>query len=232
VGSKIIYGMTPRLRVYVWEFPVRLTHWANAFSILILSITGFYISNPFIHAYFSKQYIMGWIRFIHFVTAYVFLMSIIIRIYWAFMGNKFASYKECFPFSAAKLREFVDALKFYFFLRKEPPFVAGHSALAAFTYLIVYLLFIFEIISGFAMYSVNHSGMIWTVLGGWLLNIMHLPTIRLYHHLIMYVILTFFPIHIYATWYMDPKEKNGLVSSIFSGYKFVEEEALNKEIEL
>ncbi len=220
---KIKYGTTPRLRVYVWEFPLRLTHWTNAFSILILSITGYYIGDPFIHAYSSKQYIMGWIRLIHFIAAYIFIMSVIIRIYWAFMGNKFESYKECFPFSTEKRKEFLDALKFYFFIKKKHPYVIGHSALAAFTYFIVYLLFIFEIVSGFAIYSLTHSAIIWTVLGGWLLGIMHLPTIRLYHHLIMYVILAFVPLHIYATWYMDPTERNGLVSSIFSGYKFVDE---------
>jgi Ni/Fe-hydrogenase 1 B-type cytochrome subunit len=224
MGKKLIVGTTRRLRVYAWEFPVRLTHWTNALCIFVLSITGFYIGNPFIHAISSKEYIMGWIRLIHFITAYIFLMSVIIRIYWAFMGNKFASYKDSFlPFSAGKRKEFVDALKFYFFLKREPPFAIGHTPLAAFTYFIVYLLFIFEIVSGFAIYSVNHSGLIWTVLGGWLLNIMYLPTIRLYHHLVMYVIVAFFPLHIYATWYMDPKEKNGLVSSIFSGYKFIEE---------
>jgi len=228
VGSKIIYGTTPRLRVYVWEFPIRLTHWVNAFSLLILSITGFYIGKPFIHGYSSKHYIMGWVRLIHFITAYVFLMSIIIRIYWAFMGNKFASYKECFPFSSMKSKEFLDALKFYLFIKRSPPYAIGHTALAAFTYLIIYILFIFEIVSGFAIYSTTHSGIIWTVLGGWLLNIMHLPTVRLYHHLIMYVIVAFVPIHIYATWYMDPHERNGLVSSIFSGYKFVDERRKKK----
>ena len=28
-------------RVYVWEMPVRLTHWVLFFSILILSATGY-----------------------------------------------------------------------------------------------------------------------------------------------------------------------------------------------
>jgi Ni/Fe-hydrogenase 1 B-type cytochrome subunit len=74
------------------------------------------------------------------------------------------------------------------------------------------------------MYSVNHSGTLWVVLGGWLLNIMYLPTVRLYHHLFMYVILTFAAIHIYIAWYLDLKEKSGLMGSIFSGYKFISEE--------
>ncbi|MBI5408842.1 MAG: Ni/Fe-hydrogenase, b-type cytochrome subunit [Nitrospirae bacterium] len=226
--EKIIHGTMQRIRVYAWEFPVRLTHWCNALSILALSITGYYIGYPFIHAYSSKQYVMGWMRFLHFVVAYIFLMGVIIRIYWAFMGNKFASWRECFPTSPEKKKEFMDALKFYIFLRKEPPYTIGHTALASFTYFLLFLTFLFEIISGFALYSVNHSGLIWTLLGGWLRGIMELPTIRLYHHLIMYLILSFVPLHLYTTWYMDPHEKNGLASSVFSGYKFVPERDLER----
>ena len=222
--NALIYGTTPRLRIYIWELPVRLTHWVNAFCLLVLSVTGFYISHPFIHAISSKQYIMGWVRFIHFLTAYVFLMSVILRVYWAFTGNRFASYKESFPLSKEKFSEFKAALKFYFFFRKEPPYVKGHTCLAAFSYFLVYLIFFFQIISGFALYSVSHpSGIIWTALGGWLLNIIPLPTVRLFHYFFMYIIAVFFPLHMYASWYMDPKEKNGLVSSMFSGFKFVPE---------
>lgn len=207
-------------RVYAWEFPVRFTHWINALCIFVLSVTGFYIGNPFMYAISSKQYIMGWMRFIHFVTAYTFLMSMIIRIYWSFMGNKYACYKVWFPFSGEKLGELVGALKFYAFLRRRPPYTVGHNALAGLTYLIVYLMFIFEIVSGYALYSVNHSGIIWQILGGWLAGFMSLSMIRLYHHLTMYLLLAFTLIHIYFSWYSDSREKNGLLMSIFTGYKF------------
>ena len=33
---------------YVWEWPVRLTHWFNVIAIIVLSVTGFYIGNPFV----------------------------------------------------------------------------------------------------------------------------------------------------------------------------------------
>ncbi|NOY63812.1 MAG: hypothetical protein GXO97_00195 [Nitrospirae bacterium] len=59
------------------------------------------------------------------------------------------------------------------------------------------------------------------MLGGWLTGVMHLQTIRLFHHLGMYVILAFALAHIYIGWYLDSRERNGLMGSIFSGYKFV-----------
>lgn len=210
-----------RLRVYAWEFPVRFTHWMNVLSIITLSITGYYIGNPFIHAISSKQYIMGWIRLIHFTAGYIFLMSVIIRIYWAFMGNRYAGYRSWFPFTSRRFNDLIDALRFYLFISKKPPYAVGHTALAGFIYFIIFLFFIFQITSGFAMYSVNHSGLIWSVLGGWLTGLMHLQTIRLLHHITMYVILSFALLHVYIAWYADLKERNGLMGSIFSGYKFV-----------
>lgn len=226
--DEIRFDEIPTFRAYIWEFPVRFTHWINAFCILILSITGYYIGNPFILAHSSNEYIMGWMRFFHFTTAYVFLMSVIIRIYWSFMGNRFASFKEFFPVTKKQRRDFIQAALFYLLIKKEPPYVAGHAPTASITYFILFLMFIFEIASGFTIYSVGKTGPIWTILSGGLLNIMYLPTIRQFHHLIMYVILIFVPIHIYATWYMDPHEKNGLVSSMFSGFKFLDKEHLEE----
>lgn len=210
-----------RLRVYVWEFPVRLTHWINFLCIIALSITGLYIGDPFIHAVSSKQYIMGWMRFIHFTAAYLFLMSLIMRVYWALMGNKYASWKVWFPFTAGRWRDLVGAFKYYTFMSRKPPYSVGHTALAGITYFILFLLFAFEIISGFAVYSLNHNGAIWVWLGGWLLGIFELPTIRLLHHVVMYVILAFVLLHVYIAWWLDSVERNGLMGSIFGGYKFV-----------
>jgi Ni/Fe-hydrogenase 1 B-type cytochrome subunit len=210
-----------RSRVYAWEFPVRLTHWINVLSILTLSVTGYYIGDPFIHAVSGKHYIMGWFRFIHFCAAYTFLMSLIIRFYWSFMGNKYSRLREWFPFSAREWKYAVEELKFYLFLKKEPPHVIGHTALFGLAGLAVIGISLFMVFSGFAMYSVTHSGVLWTALGGWLLAFINLQTVRLYHHMFMYVVLAFAMIHVYISWYSDLKKGNGLMGSIFSGYKFI-----------
>jgi Ni/Fe-hydrogenase 1 B-type cytochrome subunit len=215
-----------RMRIYAWEFPVRLTHWINFLCILILSVTGLYIGKPFIHAVSSKQYIMGWIRFIHFVAAYTFLMSVLIRLYWSLVGNRYASIFQWLPFSGEKIRDLINDIKCDLFLYTKSTCHVGHTSLGALTYLLLYLLFLFQIFSGFALYSVNHSGAIWTVLGGWLLGIMELQTLRLFHHLIMYAVASFALLHVYVSWTSDLKDKNGLISSIFSGWKFMTERDL------
>ncbi|HLE42156.1 MAG TPA: Ni/Fe-hydrogenase, b-type cytochrome subunit [Nitrospirota bacterium] len=210
-----------RIRVCVWERPVRFTHWINVLCIIALSITGYYIGKPFIHAYSTKQYIMGWMRFIHFVAAYVMLMSIIIRIYWAFAGNKYASWKAFFPFNKKGLTQMMESLRFYLLLSRRHSHMLGHSALAGSTYLAVFLLFAAEVLTGFALYSQSHYSVIMQLLGGWLLNIVSVQTVRLYHHLIMWALIIFSMLHIYVAWFVDATERNGLMGSIFGGYKFV-----------
>ncbi|HDZ61685.1 MAG TPA: Ni/Fe-hydrogenase, b-type cytochrome subunit [Nitrospirae bacterium] len=210
-----------RIRKYVWEFPVRLTHWINVLCILALSFTGFYIGRPFIHATSPDQFIMGWMRLIHYISAYTLMMSIIIRIYWSVMGNRYANFRTWFPLSGRKMSEISKELKFYSLASRKAPDVVGHTAFGGLAMLLVFAICIFQIISGFAIYSVTHSGMLWTVLGGWLLGLMYLPNIRLYHHLLMYVLLAFALGHIYIAWYSASREKNGLMASILSGYKFV-----------
>ena len=38
----------PVVAVYVWQYPLRLVHWGLVISIGVLSVTGYYIHDPFI----------------------------------------------------------------------------------------------------------------------------------------------------------------------------------------
>jgi len=226
---------TPRIRTYSWEYPVRLTHWVNVLSIVSFIITGLYIGDPYLQSFPSDahllpagglgtpfhEYRMGWMRFAHLLTGYIFLCSMVIRIYWAFMGNKYASWRVWFPFRGQRLNDLIGALKFYTFMSRKPPYAVGHTALAGFAYLVLFLIFGFQIVSGMAMLSLSSTAFIPSLVGGWLLSVMDLQTIRLWHHLATYAIIAFFFIHIYASTWLDKVEKNGLMGSIFGGYKFV-----------
>jgi len=94
--------------------------------------------------------------------------------------------------------------------------------MASISYLFVFLLFLFEIASGFALYSQSHlkSVILW-LLGGWMFGIIGAQTIRLLHHVVMYLLIVFTAIHVYIGWYLDSAEKNGVMGSIFGGFKFI-----------
>lgn len=211
-------------RVYVWEWPVRLTHWLNVFCIAILCVTGFYIGSPFLQASLSDDYlIMAVMRFIHFVTAYVFTLSFFIRIYWAFAGNEYSKVGEFIPLTRKVWSDLWGDVKFYLFLKKTHKARPGHHTLAGFTYVLLFIFFHFEIVTGFALYAESHHGWVSTLMGGWLLNYISSQTLRLYHHLVMWLGIIFAMTHIYVGWYNDVVDRNSIISSIFSGYKTLDE---------
>ena len=44
-----------------------------------------------------QQYWFGWVRFIHFLCAYVYVFNFLARLYWGFVGNKYAKWNNFFP---------------------------------------------------------------------------------------------------------------------------------------
>jgi len=115
-----------------------------------------------------------------------------------------------------------DTVLFYLFLKKDIPHDPGHTGIAGLTYFCMFMLFLLQILTGFALYSQTHVGAFWTLMGGWLFTIIGQGPVRLIHHLIMWAIGVFLVLHIYISFHNDIVEGNGLVSSIFSGYKTLE----------
>lgn len=206
-----------RYRLYVWQIPVRVTHWVNFGSILILSVTGVYIADPFLVS--PGDSFMTTVRFIHMVAAFVFVASGLVRAYWWFAGNRFARWTAFVPVTRAQRAELGRQLRWYLFLRKEAPRVLGHNALATGSYLVVYLGFAAQTLTGFALAGADGSQP-WADLFGWVSMILGIQGVRLLHHLIMWLTFVFMIHHVYSCLLVDHWERNGLMSSIFSGYKF------------
>jgi Ni/Fe-hydrogenase 1 B-type cytochrome subunit len=207
---------------YVWEWPVRITHWVNFLAILTLSVTGIYIGSPKTLALNPSQYVMGWVRFIHFVAGYTFAISVISRIYWAFVGNEYANWRTYVPYLYKEGRKNIkETFLFYTFFKAKAPHVVGHNALAGAVYLVVFFLYFVMIFTGFALYSEHAPHSIIHHAFGWMFSLFTNQGMRLTHHLVMWLILSFAIHHVYSAWLMDVKEKNGVMSSIFGGYKSV-----------
>lgn len=214
-----------RRRIYVWQIPVRLTHWINALSIVVLSFTGYFIGNPWLFVARREAYssfFMGTIRFVHFGAAFIFVASVLLRTYWAFAGNPWSSWRGLFPFLTKRGRQgMLHAFQYYFFLRRDPPETIGHNALAGITYGIIVILYAMISFSGLALFGDLHPDSIWAKLTGWIFQLRTAQEIRFIHHIIMYMLILFAVYHIYVAWLIDMEEGNGLMSSIFSGYKFL-----------
>ena len=207
---------------YVWEVPVRVTHWVNVLSIIILAMTGIFIGTPKTLALDPSQFVMGWIRFIHFVAAYVFSVSFLARIYWMFKGNRYANWREFFPILTDEgRRNMMETFKYYAFIGKKAPHTVGHNALAGSAYTGVFFLYLVMICTGFALYSERAPQSLMHKMTGWMFTLFSNQGMRLTHHMVMWFLIGFVIHHIYSAWLMDIKERGGVMSSIFSGYKAV-----------
>jgi Ni/Fe-hydrogenase 1 B-type cytochrome subunit len=208
-----------RVRVYVWQVPVRLTHWVTFSALIVLAITGSYIADPFLIS--PGQDTMRVVRFVHIIAAYAFVASGILRTYWLFAGNQFSRWTAFVPTNRRHLRELAKQTQWYLFLRKDLPGILGHNALASGTYLVVFFLFFLQTATGFALVGI-HGTQPWATLLGWLPSVLFGEQgVRLIHHLLMWAIIAFAIHHVYSALLVDHVERNGLLSSIFSGSKFV-----------
>jgi len=211
-------------RVYIWDLVVRWTHWLIFLSILVLSATGIYIGHPFFNVTGEarQHFFMGTVRTIHFYTAIVFTLAVLSRILWMFIGPRYARWNQFIPVQRKRLRDFGGTLKFYLFMRREPPPAEGHNPVAGAAYTLIFGLYLVEILTGLSLYSVSAPvgsplrwfGVLLPVIGGpqWA---------RWIHHVVMWLLLGFAVHHVYSGWLMTIVERTGTMDSIFSGYKWL-----------
>jgi Ni/Fe-hydrogenase 1 B-type cytochrome subunit len=213
-------------KLYVWELPVRLTHWLLFFSILVLSATGYYIGHPFISVPGAAKdhFVMGTARAVHMYAAIVFVLAMLVRFYWLFAGNRFARLTDLIPMSLDRLHSFWKTFKYYSFISRSPDEYAGHNALAGSTYAMIFVVYVVMTVTGLILYAVNAPiGSPLRMFEALAPLFGELPIARLIHHVGMWVILIFAVLHIYFVLLSSVIEHIGTFDSIFSGYKFLPE---------
>jgi Ni/Fe-hydrogenase 1 B-type cytochrome subunit len=222
-------------RVFVWELPVRFYHWLNAIAILALCVTGYLIGSPPAlqsGEEASFRYLFGTIRFIHFAAAYIFFFNFLFRLYWGFVGNKYAGWKNFIPTSKKFFKEIYDVIRIDILLQKNRQHLSvGHNALAGFIYFLTFIAFLVQCVTGFALYADMST---WWFAGLWapIADIFG-PNFHLrnWHHAAMWFFIVFAIVHIYLVFYHDYVEGRGEISSMGGGWKFIEEDVFQKELE-
>jgi Ni/Fe-hydrogenase 1 B-type cytochrome subunit len=213
--------------VYVWERLVRVAHWGIVLSVAVLAATGLYMGNPFIIVTgpAGQHFVMGWAKVIHFYGALVFTLSVVARIIWMFIGNRYARWSEFVPVSPVRWSRLLPTLQFYLFLRRRPPEVVGHNPLAGLIYVLVYGLCLTAVTTGLALYSAG-SGSFMRGFAFLIPLVGGLQTARWIHHVVMWLLLGFAVHHVYSAVLMSSTETTATMESIFSGYKFIRRETL------
>ncbi|MBP2448305.1 Ni/Fe-hydrogenase, b-type cytochrome subunit [Rhizobium leguminosarum] len=212
-----------RQSIYVYEAPVRLWHWINAFSILTLALTGYFIGSPLpsMPGEASANFLMGYIRFTHFAAGQILAVALILRVYWVFVGNVHARQIFYIPVWSGRFwKEWVHEVRWYAFLINKPKKYIGHNPLAQSAMFLMFTLpLFFMVITGFALYSEGAGRDSWEyTLFGWVFSIWpNSQDVHTFHHLGMWVILVFVMVHIYVAVREDIMSRQSIISSMISG---------------
>ena len=216
-------------RVYVWQLPVRIYHWLNAFCVAVLCATGFLIGHPIALTYSSEayqQYWFGTVRFLHFSAAFIFFFNYLFRVYWSFAGNDYAKWTNFVPLKKSQWREMGEVLRVDILHTRARRLISlGHNAVAGLTYVLMFLAFLFQAATGFALYSgMSHSWL--PRMFAWVGPLMGGDSaVRQWHHIVMWIFIVFVLIHVYLSVYHDDIEGQGTMSSMISGWKFEREKS-------
>ena len=102
--------------------------------------------------------------------------------------------------------------------------------MAGAAYAAVFGMAIVEIITGLALYSQVLGSRMLSFFVGWIPHVVDIQWLREIHFLVMFGFWMFFIHHLYTAILVSIEEENGVMESIFSGYKFVPEHELQEAI--
>jgi Ni/Fe-hydrogenase 1 B-type cytochrome subunit len=221
---------TGQVRIYVWQWPVRVVHWIIFATIISLSITGYYMHDPFIIPRGRTAYVMGTMRFVHLLSGFVFLSAVLVRIVWMFIGNRWSRWNQFIPTTKKRFKDFLETGRYYGYMSWAPPRHIGHNAIAGFSYSVVYGMAIVEIITGLALFSSVLGSRVLSFFVSWIPRLIDMQWLREIHFLVMFGLWSFFVYHVYMAMLVSVEEKNGVMESIFTGYKFLSERELDSEV--
>ena len=202
----------------VWGVLLRLFHWSLFVSIVVLTVTGFYIADPWTNsqALHTGSFPMADIRYYHFLAGYLFTAAILLRIYLLLFGNRYERIWDFLPITPKNIGNLFRTLFRYLYISDSHGSKMGHNTLAGMAYLVTIVVACFQLIGGF--YLLYPESGFWQGLGGSLFTSQQNG--RLIHHLLMWYFLIFAFIHLYIVIWNDIRSPEGLISSIFSGRKF------------
>ena len=186
-------------------WPAVLMHWAHLLSFFVLIATGLAI-----HAHSNVLGSIQLVSQVHFIVMYVFVLTTIARIYWAFFGAgsatlgglvRHADWRH-FGLTSADFKAMPQWLAYYLFVRKTRPHCIKYNPLQKLTYVGLFPLGILVMaLSGFAMFAPTAGAMMWfaNIFGG-------LNGVRLMHYLTMWILICFFMIHLYLVIVEEPSQ--------------------------
>jgi Ni/Fe-hydrogenase 1 B-type cytochrome subunit len=217
-----------RFPVYVWELPVRIWHWVMAICMVVLAVTGYLIGSPppSIGGEASEHFLFGYIRFAHFAAAYVFAVLFVMRVIWAFVGNRFAREIFAVPLKLIDAQWWyglIDQSMYYLFLKRRAQPWQGHNPLAMAGMFFMYVLgTVFMLCTGFALYGEGLGMDSWAfvMFTSWVMPLLgYSQNVHTFHHLGMWYLIMFTIVHLYMVIREDIMSGETVMSTMVNGWR-------------
>ncbi|MFZ5641188.1 MAG: Ni/Fe-hydrogenase, b-type cytochrome subunit [Bacillota bacterium] len=178
----------------------RILHWINTLSVVMLTLTGFYIHWPLKFSLFSG---MDSARKLHFIFMYVVVYGIVIRVYYAWVSG---DYRDIM-FRPADIRGLPALARYYFFMTKSLPDFGKYNPGQKLTYTGWTLLIIVQAVTGFILYWPTRLAWLAEPLGGMMM-------MRQVHYLVTWIFVATVGLHVYLGFLGGP----AVLKSIITGY--------------
>lgn len=219
---------------------MRINHWVVAFSMIAAIVTGLYIGHPYYQSFIADpavtKYVMAWNRWVHFMVAIIFDVSSIVVAYLYFFSRFEKPYKKLIP-TITNIKEFLDVLLNLVTLNRVKKFDSTHAdSFNAIFFFIFHLMLVWMLLTGLQLYVHGLASGISSI-GWWWPAMLHLATdwtipvtggtlmdVRLSHHYTMYAIIVWTMFHVYYQVWRTIFWKEGDISIVVSGSKFVKKD--------
>ena len=206
-------------RHHAWSVLLRLFHWCFALSIVVLVTTGFYIHFPWTNTMIegSSTFPVATMRYIHFIAAFVFTGALLARLFLLLFGNRQERFLDFLPITPRNIKNLFATIKYYLYIDNNEDQRLGHNSMAGIVYFVTFIVAGLQIMSGF--YMLYPESTAWQTWGLRLFGTQQQG--RLFHYLFMWYFILFAATHVYIVIWNDIRSKEGLISSIFNGTKYM-----------
>lgn len=234
----------------VWDAPTRWFHWINAISVVALVVVGYLILSG--RGLEIPRTGSLKLKTIHTWIGYVFVINLLIRLGWAFVGNRYARWRAILPCGRGYLTALVAHIKALF--SRRPPQYLGHNPLARLSVTAMLILITVLAVTGLVL---GGTDLFYPPIGKWIARWVAAPGIDpatlvpgapnmvdkaawesmqafrkpfiLCHLYSFYALLIVAGLHILGVVITEIREDGNLVSATFSGRKIIAGRPVDEE---
>lgn len=208
--------------VKVWDWETRVLHWTN--MVLIVSLILLILGKEGMEMLGVERALRAPVKRLHAYVGHVFAVTFLLRMIWAFIGNKYARWGDILPLSGEKWRAMGQNIKWYLGgFRGAPAHVVGHDPLASLFYIALFIVLASQVITGIILSGIDlHTFPGVLFIGG--MNGAALEALeealKEVHEFGLWFMMFFICAHLGGLVAHEIKEGNGLLSSMIHGKKY------------